>query len=224
MERSWSVEREVGEAADFHARELPEPGQRGVTVFDVVHPALVLGSTQPQADADAAALAAAGVTLVRRRSGGGAVLLRPGVSLWVDVVVPRGDELWDDDVGRAVHWLGRAWRGALQALGVDGVTVHTGGMVPGRWSSRVCFAGLGPGEVLLGGRKLVGIAQRRSRAGARFQCTLLRHWEPADLLGLLALDDAERARAADGLAVLATGLDLPFHLVVDALLAHLSTG
>jgi lipoate-protein ligase A len=131
--------------------------------------------------------------------------------------------VWDDDVGRAAHWLGRAWRGALIDLGVDGATVHTAAMVRSRWSSLVCFAGLGPGEVLVHGRKVVGLSQRRSRAGARFQCTLARHWDPAGLLGLLALDDGDRARIDDDLAAVAIGLDLPFDLVVDALLAHLPT-
>ncbi len=219
--RTWAVEREVGEAADFHARAMTEPAVRGVSVLEVVRPALVLGSTQPEGDVDAAALAAAGVSLVRRRSGGGAVLLVPGGSLWVDVVLPRHDVLWDDDVGRAAHWVGRVWQGALEDLGVHAVTVHTGALVTNRWSSLVCFAGLAPGEVSLHGRKLVGIAQRRNRAGARFQCTLARRWQPAELLDLLTLDGDNRVRAATEVAATATGLDLPFDVVVDAVVARL---
>jgi lipoate-protein ligase A len=34
----------------------------------------------------------------------------------------------------------------------------------------VCFAGVGPGEVLTGDRKLVGLSQRRTRHGIRIQC------------------------------------------------------
>ena len=68
----------------------------------------------------------AGIEVVRRRSGGGAVLLVPGEVLWVDVVVPRDDALWDDDVGRATHWLGELWVRALTRCGVAGATVHTG--------------------------------------------------------------------------------------------------
>lgn len=218
---TWTVERAAGEAADFHARTLSEPVARRVSVLEVLRPALVLGSTQPDHHADGAALARAGVALVRRRSGGGAVLLVPGESLWVDVVVPRDDPLWDDDVGRAAHWLGRAWQAALHDLGVGGATVHTGALVASRWSSLVCFAGLGPGEVQLDGRKLLGMAQRRNRAGTRFQCTLSRRWEPATLLGLLGLAHEDRARAGEELAAAATGLDLAFPLIVDALLAHL---
>ena len=85
--------------------------------------------------------------LVRRRSGGGAVLLVPGEVVWVDVIVPAGDPLWDDDVGRATHWLGATWARALAACGLPDATVHRGPMVRTPWSSLVCFSGLGPGEV-----------------------------------------------------------------------------
>lgn len=212
----------MGAAATFHARPLPEPAARTLWVLEVDRPALVLGSTQPEASAERRALAAAGVDLVRRRSGGGAVLLVPGEALWVDVVVPRSDSLWDDDVSCAGHWLGTAWAAALAELGVA-TSVHLGGLVRTRWSTLVCFAGLAPGEVTQAGRKLVGVAQRRSRSGARFQCVLLRRWSPADVLALLALGDQARAQAAADLAGVATGIDVDFTRVVEALRAHLPT-
>ena len=147
----------------FHARVVEEPARRAVWWSSVDRPALVLGSAQPAEVADAAALAAAGVELVRRRSGGGAVLLVPGEVVWVDVIVPAGDPLWDDDVGRATHWLGAMWAEALASCGLPGATVHRGPMVRTTWSSLVCFAGLGPGEVRVGAAKVVGISQRRTR-------------------------------------------------------------
>lgn len=217
---TWEVEQADGSAAAFHARPIAQPATRRVSVLRVDRPALVLGSTQPMSDADPRALDAAGVELVRRRSGGGAVLLEPGESLWVDVVVPAGDPLWDDDVGRAFHWLGRVWAAALADLGVV-TEVHTGALVVGRWSRLVCFAGLGPGELVAGGRKLLGISQRRTRAGTRFQCVLVRRWDPAPLLALLALGDNGRDEAQRELAEVATGSDLPFEDVVGALLRRL---
>lgn len=41
----------------------------------------------------------------------------------------------------------------------------------------MCFAGVGAGEVLLDGRKVVGISQRRARDGARFQCVVFRSFD-----------------------------------------------
>lgn len=216
---TWVVNRAKGRAGDFHARELVEPVERSLWVLEVERPALVLGSTQPADHVDRAAVAVAGVEVVRRRSGGGAVLLVPGSALWIDVVLPRADPWWRDDVGRSTHWLGRVWQSALADLGVA-ATVHTGALVSTPWSTLVCFAGLGPGEVSAGGRKLVGISQRRTRAGARFQCVVHRHWDPAPLLALLDLDDDQRGRGGSDLAGVATGLDRPTAEVVEALVAH----
>jgi len=98
----------------------------------------VLGSAQP----DAVARPRNDVEVVRRRTGGGAVLLVPGEFTWIDVTIPRGDPLHDDDVGRAFHWLGETWAAALGALGLDPV-VHTGPPVASPWSSTICFAGIG---------------------------------------------------------------------------------
>ena len=218
--RRWEVTEERGPAGEFHGRHLPSPPVRAVQVLEVERPALVLGSTQAEAEADHVALARAGTDLVRRRSGGGAVLLEPGGSVWVDVVVPRGDPLWSDDVGLAFSWLGRAWVAALASLGVP-AEAHEGGLVTTRWSRLVCFAGLGPGEVTVGSAKVVGIAQRRTRDGARFQCAVLHRWDPSATLSLLALEPGERTVAAAELAGAAAGVDRSPSAIVGALVEHL---
>jgi lipoate-protein ligase A len=185
------VERVAGPAAHFHARDLPDDGKRHVWWFDVDGPALVLGSTQTDEVVNRDACERHGVDVVRRRSGGGAVLLWPNEVLWLDVIIGRDDPQWDDDVGRAMWWIGQVWADALGELGVgapDGSVpqVHRGGLVNTPWSRQVCFAGLGPGEVTLGGQKLVGVSQRRSRGVARFQCAIYRAWRPELMIELLA--------------------------------------
>ncbi len=201
----WRVESVRGSAADFHARPFPEPLERTVWVFEVTAPAVVVGSAQPLAHVDQAVAAAAGVEVVRRRSGGGAVLLVPGEVVWIDVLLPRTDPLWDDDIGRATRWLGAVWATVLGSFGIEGIEVHTGGLVRTPWSDRVCFAGLGPGEVTVGGRKIVGISQRRVRAGARFQTAMLRRWDPTVLAAIVAPDAAVAPDVP--LANVAVGLD-----------------
>lgn len=195
-----------GPAGDAHAGPWPLDPVPSVRVVDVDGPALVLGSTQAVEVADAGRASAAGVAVVRRRSGGGAVLVGPGDLVWVDVFVPAGDRLWVGDVGRATHWLGRAWTDTLAAVGVAGEW-HDGGLLFSPWSGLVCFAGLGPGEVRVGGAKAVGISQRRTRVGALFQCAALLRWNVGDLLDLLALDDEGRAAGRRELAGTAAGLD-----------------
>ena len=183
----WPVQRLAG-SADVFGRE---PAFPSIAVVSVDQPLLVLGSTQPDDvvhDAD-------GVPVTRRRSGGGAVLLEPGRVVWVDVAVPAAHRLWDGDVGRAFHWLGAVWTDAIGAR----ARWHNGPLVRGPFSDLVCFAGLGPGEVTIDGRKVVGMSQRRTRAGALFQCAALVDWEPSRLAAMLDVGVAPLADIAVGL-------------------------
>jgi hypothetical protein len=132
------------------------------------------------------------------------VLVVPGEALWLDVFLPKADRLWNDDVGVAFHWLGRAWADALGRVGVS-AHAYRGPMRHTAWSRTVCFAGVGPGEVLdSAGRKLVGLSQRRTRTHARFQCCALLRWDPAALVALLAEPYPEGASVED-LAGVAAG-------------------
>lgn len=218
----------VGDAGGFHARELGESGGREIWVFAVDRPALVLGSTQSADDVDRAAAERLGVEVVRRRSGGGAVLLDPGAFVWVDAVVPRGDELWHDDVGRAFDWLGRVWAATLADLGVPSaaVAVHDGPLVTSALSSTVCFAGLGPGEVTVDGAKAVGMSQRRTRAAIRLQSSLVLGWDAGRHAALLA-PGLRRARPevqpSEAMAQVAVSprASLVAEDVVEALIARL---
>jgi lipoate---protein ligase len=172
---------------------LPDEPVRAVWVHEVDRPAVVLGSTQSDDVVDRQLAATLGVDVVRRHSGGGAVLLVPGEVVWLDVILPVGDALWEDDVGRASRWLGMVWRAALSDLGVGGGNVHDGGLACGPLGKLVCFGAIGPGEVIVGVRKAIGISQRRTRAAARFQCLVYRVWEPDVLARLLHLDEEEQA-------------------------------
>jgi lipoate-protein ligase A len=209
----WVVEHEQGPADVLHALDWPDPVRRTVWVLDVAAPALVLGSTQAVDAIDLDSLSRAGFELTRRRSGGGAVLLEPGRSVWIDAFIPRHDPCWNDDVGRSFAWLGQAWAAALDELGMRGAVVHAGGLQCGRYGRRVCFAGIGPGEVSIDGVKVVGLSQRRTRAGARFQCVVYRMYDPAPLI---ALADVVPADLPPVLVV-----DRPASAIESALLRHL---
>lgn len=213
----WTVRRVLGDAGSLHRRPVPDPATRLVWVLEAVRPALVLGSTQATDLVDVEVARAFDVAVVRRRSGGGAVLVVPGNTVWIDVVVPAGDPLWRDDVGEAAHWLGETWRATLDELGLPGADVHKGPLACGPLGRLVCFGAVGAGEVTLGGRKLVGVSQRRTRGAARFQSALYREWEPSPLARLLRLDEA--GRAALGEAAVGTGHDGA--RVVDTFLRHL---
>ena len=224
---AWQLRHETGAAHQLFTDDpLAEPVLRRVTVRTVTGPTLVLGSAQPDAVVDADAAAAAGISVVRRRSGGGAVWLDPQSITWLDVTIPAGDPLWDHDVGRAFWWLGDVWADVLRSLGHADATVHHGPLVTTPWSSLICFAGLGAGEVTLPTNhseavpgKVVGISQRRTRGGALFQCGVLHAWDPGPLLAGLSLPDDDRTRARAELAN--AGATVPQHNVVERLLTAL---
>ena len=132
------------------------------------------------------------------------MLVGPGEVVWIDVLLPAGDPLWQDDVGRSFSWLGRAWANALAGIGVDAAP-HEGPMICTPWCRQVCFAGIGSGELTVGGRKVVGLAQRRTRSGALFHCAALLRWRPEEMARLLDLDEGAAHELADVAVALPVG-------------------
>lgn len=192
------LERVGGAAALLFAQPWPnDPTHPAVRCLTVDGPTVVLGSSQP------AISQPAGVAVVRRRSGGGAVWLDDDV-VWFDVWVPTSDPCWSPDVGRASWWIGDLAANVLASLGLTGLVTHRGAMMRHSRSRDVCWLGLGAGEVHDGGgRKVVGIAQRRMRAGALFQVGVLiapSQWR----LGVVA------APPIDAAAIAAVELDCGF--------------
>lgn len=152
---------------------------------------LILGSSQDIARVDADRLAELGICLFRRRSGGGAVLLKPGSQVWIDVLIPRDDNLWQDDLSKSSLWLGEIWCGVLAQAGFS-AEVHPGPHAAGRWGALACYLSRAAGEVLVDGRKCVGISQRRDKQGARFQMSLVCHSDAGEFASLFRLSESER--------------------------------
>jgi lipoate-protein ligase A len=190
----------------FDPDQFRSARQRLAVVRDVSRPTLVLGSTQSAELVDARAARTLGTELSRRRGGGGAVALGPGEQLWFDAWIPRDDPLWTVDVSAAAEWCGAWWTGALARVGQVGFEVHRGRAEPGDLGDLACFAGQGPGEVFLGGRKVVGLSQWRAREGALFSSCAYLRWDPSPLLALVNVDETTRRTLAIGLSSVATGL------------------
>lgn len=175
-----------GRAGDFHAREWPTDHEPHIWWFHPVRAALVLGSTQTLDSVDIDACTERGIDIVQRRSGGGAVLLQPGGTVWIDVVLPSGHPRWRLDIGESAVWIGDVCATTLTRMGCGPMEIHTGAMQRSSWSSLVCFAGRGAGEVFDSqGSKVVGISQRRTRQWARFQCVISMAWDPDTLVQIL---------------------------------------
>ncbi len=171
---AWTVRRSFGSAVDFHHRALPhlhdDLGE--VWIHRVERPALVLGSTQPLDLLDQGSAESRGWEVGRRRSGGGLVVISPGTHIWIDIVIGRLHPLWDDDINQAFDWVGALWATVLAEHTGTMPSVHRGPLLDRHAGRLLCFAGLGAGEVELDGHKIIGLSQRRTRAGARFQTML----------------------------------------------------
>lgn len=190
----------TGSAGDFHGRDLVFGGGIGIWICEVTSPALVLGSRQDIGILNPERARAMGFEVTRRRSGGTLVHLVPGEVLWVDVVVPADHRHFISDLRASMIWMGEQWAAVLEGIcapkslqcdqkggGGPQIHVYDGPVQISPWADLVCFGGLGPGEVTVDGAKLVGISQRRTRAGARFQMAIHRKFSIADLADLWAV-------------------------------------
>ena len=129
-------------------------------------PTLSLGYGQPlDGRVDLATAAQLGLGVVRRPTGGSAILHEgPDLELTYSVTAAAGDFEGADDLLATYQWIGRALEAGLNALGAPVAMVSVQPSDP-RSMPAFCFARTGSYELEAGGRKVVGSAQRRQGAG-----------------------------------------------------------
>jgi lipoate-protein ligase A len=161
------------------------------SIYEWSRPTLSLGRNQAARDQyDRDAIRAAGIDVVRRPTGGRALLHHHEVTY--SVAAPTGDASLRKSYDRINRILvhGLALLGIEARVATDGVTAPPG-TVP-------CFADPAPGELLAAGRKLVGSAQWRAD-GALLQHGSILVEDDQSLIAPLMIDriaDTFRASAA----------------------------
>ena len=158
-------------------------------------PCLSLGFSQPYAAADAAFCAAHGVDVVRRPTGGRAVLHQH--ELTYAVAAPLGEGPFTQELQVAYRAICRALVAGLRAVGVAAELAGEppGGMIKPT-AAIPCFVGPAAGEVVAGGRKLVGSAMRRIGGAILQHGSILERWDGALQAGALGLADDSSLRPA----------------------------
>jgi lipoate---protein ligase len=134
-------------------------------------PAVVLGNAQRSVRKVIENRIDGRVELFERQAGGGAVLTGPWM-VSTSIVLPHGHPLLGDSLVGCYRWLGQLHAAALAEFGVPAYALPApalplaNSMIDVRAVNWACFGGLSPWEVVDAGyRKLVGLAQRRQRAG-----------------------------------------------------------
>ena len=150
-----------------------EGGLPTLRLYSWSRPTLSFGRLQRAAEAaDIAACRTLGVDLVRRMSGGRAVLHQAELTFCLAVPAETAPDI---SVREAYTWVVGRIRAALQRAGVplDAPPVWRGRR-PEPHRAWPCFAVPGDHEIASGGRKLVGVAQVWSRRGFLQHGSILR--------------------------------------------------
>lgn len=148
-------------------------------------PAVVLGYSQLRLMQEVDART--GLEVLRRDSGGGAVLTGPWM-LGLSVALPPQHALLGTSLTGSYQWLGALIAHTLQECNVPAEAVSPqdvrdrANACPTTNLSWACFGGLSPWEVLSNGRKIAGLAQVRRSNGVLLVGGVLLNQSPWELL------------------------------------------
>ncbi|MEH6650603.1 MAG: hypothetical protein V7707_11310 [Motiliproteus sp.] len=168
-------------------------------------PAVIMGCSQRPDDGQLQRAERAGLAMMRRGSGGGAVLAGPWM-LSVTLFIPPEHPVGSLDLIQLFGWFEQIWTRALidcgvSCKGVDKALIERSKQISKdagvQWA---CYASLSHGEVVsLDGRKLVGLAQIRKRKGIALVSGL--HIKSCDWRALcdVVVDDISQAPVLESL-------------------------
>ena len=180
-------------------------------------PCLSLGRAQLAADADTQALRAAGFGLVRRPTGGKAILHVD--ELTYSVVAPEDEPRVAGGIVESYRRLSGGLIRGLEHLGVTGLVAGRR-MSGSRSQGPICFEVPSDYEVTAGGRKLAGSAQMRSQSTVLQHGTVPLYGDITRICGVLAArPDPTRVRARATSVQEALGRPVTWDEAVDAMIA-----
>jgi lipoate-protein ligase A len=134
-------------------------------------PAVSLGYNQKIKDLDIEACHRAGFDIVRRPTGGRAVMHQDEFTY--SVIAPEDDPVIGGTIMETYGRIAQGLLAGLKILGVDAEMVRSEVPDVSAAASALCFAAAGRYEITAGGKKLIGSAQRRMNGVILQQGSLL---------------------------------------------------
>lgn len=176
-------------------------------------PCLSLGRAQPYAEADMNALKENGWSIVRRITGGRAILHTD--ELTYSVIAPKDNHHVGGTLLESYQYLAQALLFALKSLGAN-VEMKKERMDQSAQSNPVCFETPSAYEITVDGKKLIGSAQARQKGGVLQHGSLPLTGDLRRVTEALIFPDAEsRQRAAEKLMMRASTVESALAKEID---------
>jgi lipoate-protein ligase A len=167
---------------------------------------LSLGFGQPYADVEMQALREHGWDVVRRITGGRAILHAD--ELTYAVVGGADEKLLQGGIRKSYMYVSEALMGALDRLGLRAQSIENPDGPGNGELSAICYEAPGAFEITVGGKKLIGSAQARRSSGVLQHGSLPLGGDIMRITRVLRFhDEQERASAAERLESRATTVE-----------------
>lgn len=162
-------------------------------------PAIILGAGQRPDPQRLSRAQQQEIALVKRKSGGGAVLAGPEL-LSVSVFLPPDHAISKGSAVAAYQWIGNVWKQVLAHCGIKAQLpsseqmTHSRQLAESRGTDWACYGQVAHGELLDHcQRKCLGVAQIRSHHGCALTCGLYLHPPNWSVLAQVIGTQAEQA-------------------------------
>jgi lipoate-protein ligase A len=138
-----------------------------VALWEYRRPGVVLGCSKRPTEEMRAYSGKIDVDLVQRRTGGGAVLVGPWM-MSASILLPLHHPLANLNIHETYRWFGESHAVALRSFGLESEVIKSNKdplVSADKKLDWACFGGRCTGELIVNNRKVVGLAQLRSKRG-----------------------------------------------------------
>lgn len=169
----------IDEVILLRQEDYPQPTLR---LYDWSQPAFSFGYFQKISnEIDVTRCEAHGVELVRRMTGGGIVV--HGWDVTYSIVVPHGNGVIPGDISKSYCWIANRLLSGFHRIDVP-AALQGSEFRESEVGPNTCLANPARHDLMLDGKKIAGVSQRRNRVGAVYQGYIALNMPPAEILSL----------------------------------------